>query len=190
MEFYAEIWLPVTGWEGLYEVSDAGRVRSLDRITTTRCAWSWCCGRDHEVLRRGRILGGGIDPGGYRRVRLSRRKGEYSTRPVHVLVLEAFEGPCPPGMETLHGPGGPADNRWPENIRWGTKAQNELDKLRDGTLRFGSRQVQAKLTEDIVRECRARHAAGEGVVALGREFGVTYQAIQNAISGKRWQHVT
>jgi hypothetical protein len=65
---------------------------------------------------------------GYLRVTLSRGRRQ-KTVPVHVLVATAFLGPCPPGMERLHGPGGQGGNS-AANLRYGTHAENERDKRR------------------------------------------------------------
>lgn len=112
-----EIWKPALGWEGLYEVSDQGRVRSVDRID--------CSGK----RRRGRILKPG-DKSGYLAVNLS-CNGRSRLTSVHVLVLEAFVGPRPPGMVSCHGVGGAHDNR-PTNLRWDTCAENNRDVVRHG----------------------------------------------------------
>jgi hypothetical protein len=115
-----EKWLPVAGYKGCYEVSDHGRVRSLDR--DVRCT--------HNATRRirGQLLTPRRGSHGYFAVSLSK----HDKRTVHTLVLEAFIGPCPPGMECCHGPAGPADNRL-SNLSWGTRSKNMIDTLRDGT---------------------------------------------------------
>jgi hypothetical protein len=93
-------------------------------------------------------------------------------------------------METRHGPAGKLDNSV-ANLSYGTRPQNAADKYRDGTQIMGSAIPVAKLTEDIVRECRARRAAG-GVTwqALADEFGVSRRAMFFAVSGRTWKHVT
>jgi len=52
---------------------------------------------------------------------------------VHTLVLTAFVGPRPPSLEARHLNGNPQDNRWPENLAWGTHSENEKDKIKHGT---------------------------------------------------------
>jgi hypothetical protein len=102
-----EHWLPVVGYEGLYEVSDLGKVRSL---------------RDGQLLSLYVV-------DDYPMVTLH-KGGKQKTRHVHRLVLEAFAGPCLPGQQARHGRSGPDDNCWPENLEWGTAAQNAIDKVR------------------------------------------------------------
>ena len=118
----AESWLPVVGFEGCYEVSDLGRVRSLDR-TVNRCG--------HAVRLRGRQLSmGGVHPSGHIYVHLH-ADGRDATHQVHRLVMAAFVGPCPEGMEVRHLNGDPADNRL-ENLTYGTRAENSVDQVAHG----------------------------------------------------------
>lgn len=118
----AETWCPVPEFEGRYEVSDQGRVRSLDmRIgagspTGTR-------------LLRGRVLKQYADQG-YARVVLT-VNGKRHMRTVHRLVAAAFLGPRPDGMETCHNNGDSLDNRV-ENLRYDTHSENQLDVVRHG----------------------------------------------------------
>lgn len=116
-----ERWAPVLGYEGFYEVSDAGRVRSLDRII----AWNGT-----SKLVTGRILRGAQLADGKRRVPLC-RDGGYVNRLVHVLVLEAFVGPRPPGLLACHNNDVPTDNRL-DNLRWDTPSSNQYDKVAHG----------------------------------------------------------
>lgn len=51
---------------------------------------------------------------------------------VHVMVLETFDKPRPPGLECRHLNGNNRDNRWPENICWGTHGDNMRDRARHG----------------------------------------------------------
>lgn len=112
-----EHWLPVPGYEGLYEVSDRGRVRSLPRLTAS--------GRLGGRVLRPRIVDG------YLRVNLS-KDGVAQSRKIHQLVAEAFLGPCPPGLEIRHLDGNSKNNAiW--NLAYDTRSENMLDKVRHGT---------------------------------------------------------
>ena len=118
----AEQWRPIPGYEGLYEVSDHGRVRSLDRVVR----------RGAHTLRLPGEIKALVDNGhGRKRAYLS-RDGQMQRPQVHRLVLETFVGPCPAGMEACHNDGNPANNRL-ENLRWDTGSENMRDKRRHGT---------------------------------------------------------
>lgn len=111
----AERWLPVPG-ASRYEVSDHGRVRSLVRWTPPRIL-------SPAKSRKGYLtVGIFTDAGG----------GRPRTARVHHLVLEAFVGPRPPGRETRHLDGDPANN-YLSNLQWGTASENQQDVLRHGT---------------------------------------------------------
>jgi hypothetical protein len=111
-----EEWRPVVGFEGTYDVSNIGRVR--------RVAGSHQC-------PAGRILGQAEGNRGHLSVSLS-LEGHRHTRWVHRLVLAAFVGPCPQGMEVRHLDGDPKNNAV-QNLAYGTRSENELDKVRHGT---------------------------------------------------------
>lgn len=115
----AEEWRPIPGWLGLYEVSSFGRVKSLARVDALGRPWPE------------RVLAHEIKANGRHRVTLY-GAGRSERRQVHHLVLEAFVGPCPDGLEACHWNDDPADNRL-GNLRWDTKAANSRDAVRNRT---------------------------------------------------------
>jgi hypothetical protein len=121
MRLMVERWRPVVGFEGQYEVSDQGRVRSLARVIVQKAS-----GYRPACLKpiKERILRPGPQKGGHLTVAL----GRGNSKLVHVLVLEAFVGPRPEGREGCHGPGGTQDNRL-SNLRWDTRSANVLDAV-------------------------------------------------------------
>lgn len=125
-----EKWLPVVGWEGLYEVSDLGRVRSLDRVIVERGT-----GTVRQV--KGRIMKA-TPHEGWVSVTLSRGGRNKRYAKVHHLVLEAFVGPRPAGMEGCHNYGDFRDNRL-ESLRWDTPSENMRDQVRHGTHHWAKR---------------------------------------------------
>lgn len=142
-----EQWKPVPGYEGYYDVSDQGRVMSLARIDAS------------GNRRKPRILRPRPDRRGYLMVDLY-RGGVQRTHKVHRLVLTAFTGPCPDGMEACHGDDRPDNNRL-TNLRWDTSGGNAADRSRNrrprtecskGHLLAGENLY---LTPDRRRECRA-----------------------------------
>lgn len=117
-----EQWLPVPGYEGHYSVSNHGRVRSDSRMVTFKD------GRSRRVTET--ILKTIKHVNGYPSVSLC-KNSKRKTHFVHRLVLEAFVGEAPPGTHGCHWNDDPQDNRL-ENLRWGTPADNALDKVRNG----------------------------------------------------------
>lgn len=73
----------------------------------------------------------------------------------------------------------------PRHLRWATASENEMDKLKHGTLRRGHAINTSKLTEQQVREIITRGRAG-GINKMAREFGVSPTAISYILSGKNW----
>jgi hypothetical protein len=118
-----EHWLPVPGLEGSYEVSDLGRVRSLDRVVPH------CWGSTKRI--KGKLLKPGTDEQGRNCHRLS-DGASTSTQRVHRLVLTAFVGQPPPGFVCCHNNGDPTDNRL-SNLRWDSQSGNMRDAVRHGT---------------------------------------------------------
>jgi len=104
-----ETWKLVPGYDGKYEVSDQGQIRSYQRRPEGR------------ILRPGRM------PGGHLSVALGRKNSQC----VHKLVLLAFVGAAPDRHECLHINGDPADNRL-SNLRWGTRSENMKDAYAHG----------------------------------------------------------
>lgn len=115
--FGAEKWLPVVGFEGVYEVSDYGRVRRV------------LPGQGATVGIRKPTT----HPNGYQIVALSYRN-KQTARKVHRLVLEAFVGPCPDGMEACHNDDNPFNNHL-RNLRWDTHQSNCADRSEIGKTR-------------------------------------------------------
>lgn len=119
-----EQWRPVVGFEGSYEVSNHGRVRSLPRYVNSK----YC-----QRRIPGKILTPFAKTYGHLAVHLSAGKRRVN-RHIHRLVMEAFVGPCPDGMECCHNNGDASDNRL-TNLRWDTSASNTADVTAHGTFR-------------------------------------------------------
>lgn len=121
-----EQWKPVVGYEGLYEVSDHGRVRSLDKVVNSSVCTTGL------RLRKGRLLKQSLTKSGYCTVQLyTNGKKTAKRRYVHHLVLEAFVGPRPEGLECLHGDDDKLNNT-PSNLRWDTRLANCREMVERG----------------------------------------------------------
>lgn len=189
MDESTERWLPIKGFEGSYEVSSLARVRSLDRIVMSRNRW----GPITKHLK-GKILAQHADDYGYLVVTLRREGKKPRPYRVHRLVGEAFLGPRPAGMDTRHGPAGQHANSVTD-ICYGTRAENEQDKIRDGAFNhgggilIGERHGRAKLTDELVIKMRQRRTAGETQAALALAYGVTQANVSRIIRRETWTHV-
>lgn len=110
-----EQWKDVVGYSGYYEVSNLGRVCSVDRVAR--------CGRTGYRKLKGRVLQSNPNnQDGHLAVNLS-KEGIRRTIYVHRLVLAAWIGPCPTGQECRHGPNGVTDNSV-SNLSYGTSSEN------------------------------------------------------------------
>lgn len=123
MDASSERWLPVVGWEGFYEVSNHGRVRSVDRVIRLRNGKSQTFrGKIRRPCR--------TSQSGHWGLSLLRPGERFSVR-IHVLVLEAFRGPRPAGLIACHNDGN-VDNNCLSNLRWDTHQANTFDAIRHG----------------------------------------------------------
>lgn len=131
MDNHQERWISVPGYEGLYEVSDMGRVRSLDRVVI-----------DKQGTRKRSFKGKMLKPQnvytGYTMVALS-KDGKVSDWYIHRLVLTAFRGEPAPGAEGCHNNDIRSDNRL-ENLRWDSHLENVRDAFRRNRMRNHNRE--------------------------------------------------
>lgn len=173
-----EQWRPVVGFEGYYEVSDQGRVRSLDRVVVEKGGM--------RRMRPGRIMKPVARATGHLCINLM-VKGKIQCFRVHRLVLEAFGGPCPEGMECRHLNGNPQDNR-PENLAWGTRRENQHDRWTHGTHNRGERHGLSKITEAQALAIREARASGEKLKDIAARFDVSSATVSMVARGLRWGH--
>jgi NUMOD4 motif/HNH endonuclease len=175
-----EIWIPVSGYEGLYEVSSLGHVKSLRILTLHRNGVPFS-------VEEG-VLHPSLDRDGYPVVILCKNDMEWIQR-VHRLMMRAFRGPRPEGVVTRHENGCRIDNRL-DNLIYGTPKENGEDKARHKTV-SGENHPGAKFTNDQIREIRRRLATGKHgiVVQLSKEYGVTHAMISAIKNNKNWVDV-
>lgn len=175
-----ERWRPVVGLEGRYEVSDLGRVRNVERVAWRRRGYGPTPGQLYASRCSAKIRALHTTDDGYQQVKLADRG---SVR-VHVLVLESFVGPCPPGKEGCHDDGDPGNNQL-GNLRWDTHQANGVDMIRHGRSPRGERQGAHKLTTASVIAIRAR--ASDDPHALALEFGTQAPNIRRVQRGQTWK---
>lgn len=166
-----EIWKDIPGFEGRYQASNQGRVRSLSRKVTGKNPYT-----NKPFIRtvKGRIL----KPARYAKsghVSVVLGHGENGS-PIHQLVMLAFLGPKPNGKEVLHRNGDPTDNRL-TNLHYGSRSENIIDVYYQG-------KKWRKLSVDDVINIRQELLRGVSCKELAQRYGVAIGTISNIKVGR------
>lgn len=177
-----EIWKPVHSWEGIYEVSNLGRIKRVC-IGASRHSRTWA----------GRILKLNPNTYGYTSVVLA-NLGRKQTCTVHGLVAIAFIGPRPMGMQVNHKDGVKSNCR-SSNLEYLSGIENARHAWRIGlfdnfkkreNLIRGENHPFSKLTEEIVK--KIRHSQ-ENCTVLGKRFRVSRVVVWRIRARKTWKHI-
>lgn len=168
-----EVWKDIPGYEGKYQASTEGRIRSLDRLVYGR---NWYT----QKLFLRKIPGKILKPGKFCKAgHVSVVLGHKAAgTPVHQLIMRTFVGPAPEGQEVRHKNGNPADNRL-VNLEYGTRRENILDVFRQG-------KAWRKLTVNDVIEIRKGLSEGKTGASLARNYGVSTHAISEIKRGRTY----
>jgi hypothetical protein len=161
-------WRNIAGYEGLYQVSRCGLVRSL---------------------RRHKLMAVVHNQAGYRQVNLY-RESKVKNFLVHRLVAAAFLGPIPKGMQVNHKDGD-KENNSVDNLEFMTPEENREHAIRTGLTPCskGEANVRAKLKEAQVREMRSLRQAKVKLADLASRFGITVRMVCEIVSRRAWKHV-
>lgn len=179
-----ELWAWISGYEGFYEVSSFGLLRTW-RVK----------GNKQGVLRKEAAqMSPGKNSNGYRTVRLAKNK-KATTLKIHSLVAETFIGPRPDGTEINHKDGCKTNNRV-ENLEYVTRSENQKHAYRLGLKTVavyepdrGEDGSNAILTTDQVIEMRRLRKEGMLFRQLAKRFGVSFVCAWDAVKGKTWKHL-
>lgn len=174
-------WRAAPGYEGRYEVSSSGDVRSL-----TRPVWNGSA----DVTVPGRTKSLYLRPDGYNQVTLSFGNGRKAWL-VHRLVALAFL-PRQAGKLYVNHLDGNKQNNTPSNLEWCTRQHNVRHAFATGLQRGlpGSKNPAAKLAEHDVLWIKAWLSSGFSNCAIARAFGVSDVSISLIKRGLKWQHVS
>ncbi len=165
----------VPGFPG-YRVGDDGSV------------WScWQRGVGSHMTGRWRLMKANPVRGRTLQVELQ-RGGKPINKRVHTLILEAFVGPCPPGMEACHADDNQSNNRL-TNLRWDTHKANCADRSRNGRTAKGSRHGKAKHDEATIRRVKKLLAEGYRPTQIERITGVDWKYVCDVKRGRTWAHL-
>lgn len=170
-----EVWKDIIGYEGYYQASNLGRIRSLDRYIT------YVNGRVDLV--RGQIKALRVRKDGYLTLNLC-KDCKKKTHSVSVLVYEAFKGKRTKGMHVCHNDSNPLNNKL-DNLREDTPAGNFFDKIANGTTARGERQGAHKLSVSQVMSIRSDPRPQRIIAA---EYGVSQGHISRIKRRAEWRH--
>ena len=181
-----EIWKPIKDYEGIYEISNLGRVKSLIRLKKGA--------KNITYLIKEKILKQNFDKDGYCIINLY-KNSKLKTFKIHRLVAECFIKNIDNKKQVNHINGIKHDNRL-ENLEWCTTSENVIHALRTG-LKIplkGENCKASKLTEKIVIEILTKKKESNGKKYWGaKEISLKYNIKMNCISEvssrRNWKHI-
>jgi hypothetical protein len=176
-----ENWRAIPGYNGRYEASDQGNIRSLPWEFTRVIR-----GRLQTFKSKLKLMKLRKAKDGYLQVDLVMPEGNKTTIQVHRLILMTFVGPPEEGQHACHYPDPDKTNNKPENLCWASRQENEAHKLEHGTHQRGENSPTAKLTDDDIRAIRASDETG---TVLAKRYHVSDSLISKIRRGLKWAHV-
>lgn len=165
----AEIWKDIPGYEGRYQASTEGRVRSVDHVETCTPRNGM---RSYTRFKKGQVLSACLGSNGYAYVGLRKKQNSENADfcPVFHLVALTFLGLRPEKADICHKDGDKSNNRV-ENLRYDTKTENRIDLYRQGG-KYG------KLTVEQAIEVKRRLLQGESQNSIARLYGISRTAVR------------
>lgn len=177
-----EFFLPVPNYEGLYEISNFGNVKSLSRIRKG-------CNMGDSILKE-RILKLNFDSSGYRTVKLYKNSVKKTPK-VHRLVASAFI-PNPEGKAQINHKDGCKTNNSVDNLEWCSHLENIRHANATGLIDIrGEKSFKAKLNDKKVIFIKT--ALRDGTYKqqdLADMYGVSFSVINHIKMGRTWKHLS
>lgn len=165
-------WKDIPGYKGKYLISNSGEIKNS----------------------KGKILKQWTDKINRRSIGLTDKT--TTTLRVHRLVMAAFIGPCPEGKEVCHRDGNASNNAL-SNLYYGTRSENELDKVRHGTKskpvwinNAGEKNPMAILSEDLVKKIKNMLQSGVRAVDIASSMSINKESVFKIKQGRIWKNVT
>jgi DNA invertase Pin-like site-specific DNA recombinase len=177
-----EIWKDILNYESYYQISNLGRVRSLDRYVK-----HYLAGKQRI---KGKIFKPQLNQRGYLRVCLS-KDNIGKTIEIHRLVAETFI-PNPNNHPEVNHKNGVKTDNYVENLEWCTHKDNMRHAHKNGLIdnARGEKHGCVKLTENRVRKMRKKYFSGEATMSsLAKEYKVSFGTVWRIIKRKNWKHL-
>lgn len=175
-----EYWCDVNGYEGIYQVSNLGNVRSLDRVITRK--------NGKKLAIKGQLMKLHLDHRGYLRLNL-RHLGKDKNSKIHRLVAQAFLPNPHNKPQVNHLNGDKLDNNVC-NLEWCTQNENIEHAFANGLMRVGEKHGNSRLSSDQVVSIKQLLKQRENSITdIARKFNVGISTIHDIKSGKQWKSV-
>lgn len=181
-ELELEIWKNIPGWEGYYQASNIGRIRSLDRIVYSK--------EGRKFTFKGKILKPRRNKRGYFYLGLH-KGGKIKSCTVHRLIALTFI-PNPLNYPQVHHRDDNQVDNNVNNLKWGTISQNSHDAIKNGRWApmIGEKSPLSKLTEEQVIEIkRLWHIRAMSQKNIGKKFGIVQQHVSEIVNNIVWKHL-
>lgn len=177
-----ETWRDIKGYEGYYQVSNLGNIKTLDREV-------YDSKRHLFRFYKEKVMKTALCRKGYKRIQF-KVGGVYKSYAVHRLVAEAFI-PNPFNLPEVNHKDSNRENNAEHNLEWLTHSENQKHSYRQGKRNHkGENHPQAKLALASVLEIRERYSSGLFTMPfLASEYGVSAYAINNIVHYRTWKHV-
>jgi hypothetical protein len=176
-----EIWKDIEGYEGIYQISNFGRVKSLKRITTGKNGGKY---KSIEKIMIPEILNGG-------HLRISLFKNGYKRHLVHRLVAIAFI-PNPDNLPFINHINNNPSHNFLENLEWCTPKQNSAHMVKHDRQAKGEKNGDSKLKDGDIKWIKANYVRGNknfDMNNIAKKFNVHPSTISLIISNKTWKHI-
>jgi hypothetical protein len=171
-----ELWRNAVGYEGFYQVSNLGRVRSMDR---------WIERSTGRYFKKGQLMTPQLTRNGYYVVRIWNENGKRTTEGIHRLVAKAFISNPDDKPEVNHKDLDKSNNVV-DNLEWSTRSENMKHATKSGVVNLGN-LVKSKsiLTDEEIISIRKRRADGErrGLVYKDYECKISLEGFKNVWYG-------